>query len=370
MLEQALQEKFGVEIEMLVPMSVSRAQLVAGLTAAGTPTIDAGYTHVGMPTWKIVTDASLSGERGFYPIELVSPSQPPLQGEEGFAQVTAAGTYLLSIGAKVNRSCGLHVHVNATTMPVDTMQRLATIYAHSESMLDQLMPLSRRGNNNTYCRSIANASREDIARASSASAIAAVLMGQQSSYGYGASRYGKLNFMAWNRHRTVEFRHHSGTVDPHKILFWVKMCLRLVHFASTSTMSFATGEAMPATVRAGTKRALLLELLMRPEGAMRYELLRATGARTLSLGALSKASGVRITRGYRRRGGQTRYHAEVARRVTLTTAQNEEPLPMTFEAFTARLALPEDEINFWNARRAFLSAAHDRNFTDLVAPTA
>ena len=361
MLEQALNQHFGVEIEMLVPVSVTRAELVRGLTAAGTPTVDAGYTHRGMSTWKIVTDASLRTEFGYYAIELVTPSLPPLIGEAGFEQVIAAGRYLLSIGAKVNRSCGLHVHIDARTMSVDAMRRLAAIYSHAEPMLDALMPISRRGNNNTYCRSVAGVSRAAIARALSPDALAHALTAGAGSW---QTRYAKLNFAAWGRHRTVEFRHHSGTVDPDKILQWVKMCLRLAHFAATSTMSFATGAAMPASVRAGTKRALLLEMLMRPQGATRGELLVATGARTLSLGALSKASGVRIIRGYRRRGGLTNYHAETQYAPVVET--HDDDLPMTHEAFYDRLALTPDERAFWQARREFLTAAHTRDSVALT----
>jgi len=338
-----LNRRFGVEIEMLVPVRVSREALASALTAAGCPTQVMGYNHQRFTTWKTVSDASVRPEMGYYGIELVSP---PMQGEEGFAQVVAAGNVLGPLGCKVNRSTGLHIHVDAATLTPDSMRRLAAVYADAEPVIDSLMPPSRRGDANTYCGSMRRLQRDVLARASDASSIAQAVNG--------GSRFCKLNFTAFWRHRTVEFRHHSGTVDGAKIVNWAKLCLRMVDFAANSTVSFATGVAMPVSVRAGTKRALLVELLMRPMGATRNELLRATGARTLSLGALSKAAGVTIVRGRRVNGGHTRYHATTAatRMTTSVVPEN-----MTYESFCERLEFTSDEREFWDARRAFLANA-------------
>lgn len=48
--------------------------------------------------------------------------------------------------------------------------------------------------------------------------------GHESGEHYDDSRYHDVNLHSfWNRHGTVEIRSHGGTVDPHKILLWVKL---------------------------------------------------------------------------------------------------------------------------------------------------
>ena len=52
--------------------------------------------------------------------------------------------------AKVNRSCGTHVHMDATGMDLNTWKNIYKNYARLEDVIDGFMPLSRR--NNMYCR--------------------------------------------------------------------------------------------------------------------------------------------------------------------------------------------------------------------------
>jgi hypothetical protein len=48
--------------------------------------------------------------------------------------------------------------------------------------------------------------------------------GRQSEGHYDDSRYHNVNLHSfWDRHGTVEIRSHGGTVDPHKILLWLKL---------------------------------------------------------------------------------------------------------------------------------------------------
>jgi hypothetical protein len=42
------------------------------------------------------------------------------------------------------------------------------------------------------------------------------------------SRYRKVNIASFNRHGTIEFRQHEGTMDPDRILNWVQFCTHFV----------------------------------------------------------------------------------------------------------------------------------------------
>ena len=72
----------------------------------GTPI--AGPQFNGRP-WKAERDGSISiRERGHVACEFVSPI---LKGNAGVAHVLEFLTFLWRIGATVNESCGLHVHI-------------------------------------------------------------------------------------------------------------------------------------------------------------------------------------------------------------------------------------------------------------------
>jgi len=49
---------------------------------------------------------------------------------------------------------------------------------------------------------------------------------------WGRDRYRAINLEALSRHTTVEFRSHSGTVDPRKIAAWVMLCVGIVRNAN------------------------------------------------------------------------------------------------------------------------------------------
>lgn len=118
------------------------------------------------------------------------------------------------------------LHFNADDFNLTTWQNLILSYKHAETEIDKFMPASRRGNRNTYCRSLRAFSDEDIRSAESIESL-------QRLFG---SRYMKVNLEAYSRHRTVEFRQHSGTINFTKIENWVRFLGRLIIFASTSSL--------------------------------------------------------------------------------------------------------------------------------------
>src|SRR5947209_4242565 len=89
---------FGVELEVTLPVG----------------TCPVGQYHFGVqvpqlpPGWKAERDGSIRPEAGYMAAEIVSPV---LKGADGLRQLKAVCDWLQSVGAKVNRSTGLHVHV-------------------------------------------------------------------------------------------------------------------------------------------------------------------------------------------------------------------------------------------------------------------
>jgi hypothetical protein len=214
---------YGIEIECIRPSNVSMAEFARQLTEAGVPTNAEHYNHHVRNYWKIVTDGSLSDRNGVG-MELVSPI---LKGTADFEMVRKAAAVLHGDGpralCRINKTCGLHVHVGLPrrehTLPINVLR----LYHHYESVIDGLMPPSRRGTANSYCRPTTFTPRM---------AGSTTLETLRSSYGY--DRYRKVNLESIWRHGTVEFRQHAGTIEAEKIISWATLVLKMMAVANSA----------------------------------------------------------------------------------------------------------------------------------------
>jgi hypothetical protein len=53
----------------------------------------------------------------------------------------------------------------------------------------------------------------------------------------GRDRYYKLNAESFERHGTVEFRQHSGTIEFKKISSWIRICNAMIDKSKTGVMA-------------------------------------------------------------------------------------------------------------------------------------
>ena len=202
-----INRKFGIEIEFV---NEDRNTLIRNLRTANIEVEYEGYTHRTTNHWKIVTDATV---RGGY--ELVSP---PLQGEQGLAEVKKVLNILHeskrnSDMEMTNRSCGLHIHLDAHDLDGTDIYWIVKRYRDNETTIDNFMPPSRRGNYQ-WCSSIDSSWRMRMLK--ELNTIEANARQQM-------RRACKVNVAyAYARHKTIEFRHHSGTTDYNKIANWIE----------------------------------------------------------------------------------------------------------------------------------------------------
>jgi hypothetical protein len=214
-------KKIGIEIEFF---GVNYRQVIAELRAAGLAVADwAGYTHAVVPQWKITSDVSVTGTntglgKG---LELVSP---PLTMEQMDVQLKTAMEVLNRLGAKVDRTCGVHVHHEIDDLKVQDIKNIYKIYNKHQNHINSLMPASRRQahNDNGYCRAI---SPSEMAEIEEATTIQQIGWAQ-------TSRYRVINFQSYVKYGTVEFRQHSGSTDYTKLINWVRITQSLVAAAT------------------------------------------------------------------------------------------------------------------------------------------
>lgn len=197
---------FGIEIEA---GGVSMERLAEKLRQAGIDCRVESYNHTTRTWWKLTTDASLRGLSNAF--ELVSPV---LKGSAGLAEVKKVCEVLTRLKAKVNRQCGLHVHHYAGDMTIKEFKNLVALYGRAEVTIDSSMPISRRSDMNQYCRSIHSKLMTDGDSFESIDNL-------DNLKRWMGGRYKKVNFEAFTRQQTIEFRQHSGTVEWQKVCNWI-----------------------------------------------------------------------------------------------------------------------------------------------------
>ena len=210
--------KIGVEIEFF---GVCHLDVVAELNRQGITCSFEGYTHQVMRTWKLVTDASVNNEgtglsRG---LELVSPI---LYGDEGLDELEQVLAVLNSLGAKVDRTCGIHLHHDVADYTAANFISLHNLYYSYQEGINSILPKSRRtSSRNTYCKGLNFSDLSICQNAPSIKAIANEIY----------SRYFVLNSQSYIKYGTIEFRQHSGSIDFQKIEAWVVLTHTMVNYA-------------------------------------------------------------------------------------------------------------------------------------------
>lgn len=200
-------KNFGIEIECY---NVNKPAFIRECAVRGIEVHDEMYNHITRPHWKIVTDGSVTGIGA---VEVVSPV---LNGKDGLEQVQKISDALDAVNAKINKSCGLHVHHESGHLTEKQLTNLVKFYARCEEVVDSFMPRSRRGSNNYYCKSCYKAWES-----------------MESTYFTleRFDRYHKLNLASYYRQGTIEFRHHSGTTEAAKIIPWILFTANFLHEA-------------------------------------------------------------------------------------------------------------------------------------------
>lgn len=208
----SLRFTIGVEIECY---NLNKSAVLAALRAESVNAIETGYNHTDYTdTYKLGYDGSISGSNG---CEVVSPILRNLSSLKKVCKV------INEAGAKVNKSCGLHVHFGAKDFTIAQWVRIIRNYAALEEIIDSFMPASRRGSENGYCKSVS------VPAYSLAHTSPCTITDIQAAFR--RDRYYKVNAMAYNGHKTIEFRHHSGTTDFTKIEMWINFLRGLLEYS-------------------------------------------------------------------------------------------------------------------------------------------
>jgi Putative amidoligase enzyme len=123
--------------------------------------------------------------------------------KEIFSIIEKVCECLATTGAKVNKTCGLHVHIDMrnrnTSMVFNNL-------VCAQNVLYAMNPYARQAG--TYCRKV---DTKDF------------------QIGAKIGHYAGVNASAHEKHKTIEIRIHSGTVNAKKINNWIKLLLMIAN---------------------------------------------------------------------------------------------------------------------------------------------
>jgi len=168
-------------------------------------------------------DGSISGDYGF---EYISN---PMSGDYLFEEIDKMSDYLWRRDYDINRSCGLHIHIDARDLFYKELVGIMLVAKSFEETIFSMMPNSRQSSN--WCRKfpIDKRSIRNIESDSEFIEIWYDACGSNPSFDkYNDARYHGLNLHARVYLGTIEFRYHSGTNNPTKIKNWITICQSIV----------------------------------------------------------------------------------------------------------------------------------------------
>lgn len=228
-------QRFGIEIEF-TGITRNKAAKVAG-ELLSRPSQFAGGSYGAYVVddsqgrqWRFVSDASINAQKkvggeiqsasGEYSVELVSP----ICKWEDIETVQELVRRLRGAGAFSNKSCGIHVHVDASPFDAVTLRNLTNIMYCKEDMIYKAMNVEV-AREHRYCRKTDQRFLEELNRNKprSLNEVSRIWYGGRdgSHTHYHDSRYHCLNLHSVFSKGTVEFRlfnsdiRHAGKVKAY-----------------------------------------------------------------------------------------------------------------------------------------------------------
>ncbi|MBP3887587.1 MAG: amidoligase family protein [Cellulosilyticum sp.] len=248
-------QRFGIEIEFTGITREQAATCIQNqLQGSAISYIGGTYDayHVIETTdriWKIVSDSSIEAQRkrgkeiicatSQYKVELVSP----ILTYEDIEPLQEMIRALRTSGAFTNKSCGIHIHIDASPHTPLTLKNLVNLMASKEDLLYKALEIDPQ--RLRYCKKV----NEELITAINKKKPKTIEQLADLWYqGYGwesrtrhyhQSRYHGLNLHSTFTKGTVEFRLFNSTLHAGKVKAYIQFCLALSNQALTQKTASA-----------------------------------------------------------------------------------------------------------------------------------
>lgn len=223
-------QKYGVEIELVEMDRPTAVKLMAELFgtnnyrtgSSGNYAIDAKGR-----TWKAISDGSLQPSNG-KSCEIVTP----ILNYEDIELVQKVIRKLKANGAKVNKSCGIHVHVDGSAHTARSLWNLVNIMASKEDLLYKALGVDKNREIN-YCKKTEKNMVEELNRKKPTSRDEVRTIWYCGNQYHRTTRYHALNLQSLWDGKGVEFRCFNGSTHAGKIKAYIQLCLAINYQALT-----------------------------------------------------------------------------------------------------------------------------------------
>jgi hypothetical protein len=194
--------------------------------------------------WQVMSDASVRGSHSNRGGEFVTP----ICKYEDMSTVQECIRALRRAGAKVDYTCGIHVHVDGANHNARSLKNLAFMFRSKEDMIYKGVGAEDR-KHNQYCKPIDDELVENIRKIKKLDmhTLADVWYKTYAPYEsraqhYNSSRYHGLNLHSiWYR-GTVEFRLFHSTLHAGKVRAYICLCLAMSAYAINAKRMNVTTE--------------------------------------------------------------------------------------------------------------------------------
>ena len=237
-------QRFGVEIEMTGITRATAAKVIAGHFHTTATHVGGGYDTYTVRgedgrQWNLVRDQSIDrrNSRGYtdrheYSVEMVTP----ICKYDDITTIQEIVRKLRSAGAKVNDSCGIHVHVDASKHDVRTLRNLVNIMASKEDLLYKALDVEVE--RERYCKKVDMNFLEKLNKKKPKEMrdledIWYEGYGYNRHAHYNNSRYRALNLHSVFTKGTVEFRLFNSTLHAGEVKSYIQLCLAINNQALT-----------------------------------------------------------------------------------------------------------------------------------------
>lgn len=227
------EQTIGVEIEFTGITRLDAAKVIArhfGTTIQSdrTWTVKDNKRRV----WKVAVDSSVRIENGGGACELVTP----ILTYGDIETLTTIVAELKAAGAKVNESCGLHVHIGAANLTAQAIRNLVNDVASHEELLYKALNVHQR--RKSYCKPTNKnfLNRLNARKPKTLDELAETWYQRRPfpTIHYDESRYHTLNLHATFTKGTVEFRIFNGSLEADDIKTAIQLSCALVANAKAS----------------------------------------------------------------------------------------------------------------------------------------
>lgn len=240
-------QKFGIEIEMTGITRAKAAEVIAKYFGTTSSYVGGGYeTYEAKDSkgrrWKCMSDSSIACQKKVggritsagrdYATEVVTP----ILVYEDIEDLQEIVRQLRHAGAIVNPSCGIHIHVDASSHNPATLRNLVNLMAQKEDILYKALRVDIR--RMQYCNKV-NTKLIQVINQKKPKTLEqladmwyADTCGDRNAH-YNRSRYRGLNLHATFTKGTVEFRLFNSTTHAGEIKAYIQFCLAVSHQALT-----------------------------------------------------------------------------------------------------------------------------------------